>query len=181
VAIKIEDVTAILLAAGRAERFGSDKLRAEIDGVPIGVRSAATLRTLSFGRLLVVVGQSSLDYAGFEKVQVAPGQPLGASIAAGVVAAATTSCSACLIALADMPFVPPEHFAALLAAHAGGITASAVDGRPMVPAIFDRASFPALLKLERDEGARSLLGRATQVGVDERAMADIDAPSDLPN
>jgi CTP:molybdopterin cytidylyltransferase MocA len=42
----IKDVAIVLLAAGNARRFGADKLMADLDGMPLGVRAAAQMGQL---------------------------------------------------------------------------------------------------------------------------------------
>ncbi len=51
-------IAGLLLAAGGARRFGSQKLVARVDGVPI-VRRAASVIAEATDRLIVVVGSES--------------------------------------------------------------------------------------------------------------------------
>ena len=41
--MEAEQVAIIVLAAGHARRFGSDKLMADLEGAPMGVRAARNL------------------------------------------------------------------------------------------------------------------------------------------
>jgi molybdenum cofactor cytidylyltransferase len=123
-AIAAERVTAVLLAAGRGERFGGDKL------------------AFPFSAHIAVIGPSALDLAalGFDCRKAPPGAAMSASLKLGFAAAAQAGCDACLVALADMPLVPATHIAALLAAHDGPLTATLSDGMRMVPALIARSA-----------------------------------------
>ncbi|MGH9617743.1 MAG: hypothetical protein ACRD28_13465, partial [Acidobacteriaceae bacterium] len=62
------------------------------------------------------------------------------------------------------------------------IAASRYAGRGGVPAIFPRATFPALLELIGDQGARAMLqnsGVAIQLVEFPHGELDIDSPEDL--
>ena len=179
--IEIGRVAAILLAGGRATRFGDDKLAAMLDGVPLGLHAARTLADMPFAQRVVVTGATRLEvgHLDFDQVQVTSGTLMSGSVRAGVTAVQVSDCDACLIALADMPLVPEAHFAALLATHAGIITATALGGRRMVPAVFARSVFPRLLSLEGDRGAAPLLREGDAVAADPQWLVDIDTPADL--
>ena len=89
---------------------------------------------------------------------------------------------ACLIALADMPLVPPAHFKALAeAANAGpaSLVATNLAGRGRVPALFGRSHFDALQALEGDRGAAGFLRGASNVDCDPALLADFDRPEDF--
>src|SRR3546814_14966027 len=64
-----------------------------------------------------------------------------------------------------MPFVPIVHFQRLLAQYkgTGTLVASGVDGSRMPPALFGAEWFEMLQPLNGDQGARSLISRATLV------------------
>ncbi|MCA8888152.1 MAG: nucleotidyltransferase family protein [Parvularculaceae bacterium] len=183
---------AILLAAGRAQRFGGDKLDAVIDGCKVIERAARALAASSCGERISVVSAANRTHddlllsCGFSVV-VNPDAPSGmaSSIRAGVEMARQRGCSGVLIALADMPFVATPHFNRLFAigeAHAAGLSFSAAGDKRMAPAFFRDCWFGDLAALRGDEGARGILARApTSAGVRAAPamLRDIDLPQDL--
>lgn len=172
------NVTAILLAAGRASRFGADKLVQPLSGRPVVEHAATTLASIGFGRLLVLRrAGAAFDLPGFEDVIVPEAAPQSLSLRLGI--AAAKGAEAALVALADMPLVPAVHFAALLAAHDSGITATARDGLAMVPAVFAAERFADFTALDGDRGAQRLLADARLVEARPEWLADIDTPGDL--
>ncbi len=180
-AIESKRVVAILLAAGHSQRFGRDKLAEPFQGMPLAYHAARALASVDFATHIAVVGPTGVDFVqfGFDIVRPPQGALMSTSIAAGVRLAADAECDACLIALADMPWVPAEHFRALMHAHQGEITATSVAPLKMVPALFGRALFPALCRLRGDNGASGLLGTADAVSMSSSSAFDIDVPSDL--
>ncbi|MBS0475147.1 MAG: nucleotidyltransferase family protein [Proteobacteria bacterium] len=180
-------VCAVLLAAGRSQRFGpADKLLASIDGVPLVNHIARRLAGMGFGALIAVCCDARvsdlLAEAGFVVADnLAPQRGLSRSLALGI-AAVPERCAAALVCLADMPRVPTGHLMALLDAFdpaAAPIVASSRDGQPMPPALFARAQFAALAMQTGDHGARELLLGARLVAADATQLADIDRPADL--
>lgn len=180
-AIDSSRVSAILLAAGRSERFGGDKLSQPLAGWPLVHHAARTLSQIGFGERIAVVGSTDLDIArfGFRLVESGDNAPMSMSIKRGVTAALESDCDACLIALADMPLVPESHFRTLLDAHGGSITATVCDGVRTVPAVFSRDTFPLLNALTGDRGAVSLLSAASAVPAKAAWMQDVDTREDL--
>jgi molybdenum cofactor cytidylyltransferase len=179
-AIAAGRVTAVLLAAGRGERFGGDKLSVPFRGRPLGTHAGAMLAAIPFAAHLAVTGPSAVDLAGlgFDCRAAPPGAAMSVSLRLGVAAAAETACDACLIMLADMPLVPARHIHALLAAHDGMLTATLSDGTRMVPALIARAAFPLVATLTGDQGARGLLRDASGVAAPSAWLVDIDTPGD---
>ncbi|MDB5676398.1 MAG: nucleotidyltransferase family protein [Sphingomonas bacterium] len=179
-AIAIDRVTVVLLAAGRGERFGGDKLATPFRGRPLGEHAAAMLAALPFAAHIAVTGPSAVDLAalGFD-CRRAPGDaPMSVSLKLGIAAAAEGDCDACLIALADMPLVPAAHIRALLAAHDGALTATLSGDIRMVPALIARSAFPLIAALGGDQGARALLRDAPGVAAPPAWLVDIDTPGD---
>ena len=176
-------VAAILLAAGRSTRFGiADKLSESLNGLPLGLHAVRAMTPLPLIERFVVSGPTALQWPGFVVVENdAPEIGIARSIALGLSAAREKGADAVLIALADMPFVPTEHFRRLLACHNGphSITASAASSRRMPPALFGAKWFTALEQLSGDHGARALLDRAAIVETIPNALFDIDRPQDL--
>jgi len=180
-ALESKRVVAILLAGGRSERFGGDKLSAMFDGRPLAHHAARFLSSIEFAHRIVVMGTSAVDMSAFdfEIVRPSAGQSLSASIACGVRTAQAIDCDACLIALADMPLVPESHFRNLLRAFETDMIATQAGDRKMVPALFGRALFSRLCALEGDRGASIMLRAAPSVSLDPARVRDIDVPSDI--
>lgn len=168
----------VLLAAGRASRFGAPKLAADLCGVPVALHCAARLADVPAIERIVVCSSQTPDVPGFRRILLSPQHsPLSHSIATGI--AALGPVDGALMALADMPLVPRDHFAALLAAFAGQRVATLVDGRKMAPAIFPASDFALLQSLQGDQGAGALLKCAQAVALAPALAMDIDTPDDL--
>jgi molybdenum cofactor cytidylyltransferase len=173
---------AVLLAAGRASRFGSAKLTADLGGRALGSYAAETIAQLPLDCRVAVVVRDAPDLTalGFDRVALEPvDAPLSRSLALGVVQALEAKADRVLIALADMPFVPLVHFKALLANHDDAGIATSANGIAMPPAVFGPALLPALLKLQGDQGARTLLQNLPTIALAPELAIDIDRPSDL--
>ena len=155
---------ALLLAAGRGRRFGSDKLLHPVaGGIPLALAAARNLQAALPGALAVVNGENPelmalLEEAGL-RTTVCPhaAQGMGASLAWGV--AQTRNADGWLIALADMPWVRPDTILAVAGAVAGGldIAAPVFQGKRGHPVAFGREHGGELAGLAGDEGARHLL------------------------
>jgi molybdenum cofactor cytidylyltransferase len=176
-------VAAVLLAAGRSDRFtDGDKLAALLGDLPLGLHAARTLAALPLARHIVVTGPDGLAWPGFDVVlNERQDAGMASSIALGVTAARRASADAVLIALADMPFVSVEHLERLLARYRGPDTlAASSDGTGrMPPALFGSAWFDALEALSGDRRARAILEKADVVPADPAELHDIDRVEDL--
>ncbi len=189
-------VAGILLAAGRGSRFDpagarNKLLQALPDGQPVAAASARAMLA-AVQRVIAVVREEDAATAGLlrglgcEVVTCADAASgMAASLACGVRHAGDAG--GWLIALADMPFVRPATMAAL--AHevaqggAGAIAAPVLEGRRGNPVAFGRAHLQALLALQGDQGARTILKNnpVNALTVDDPGiLQDIDTPSDIP-
>lgn len=184
-------IVGVLLAAGAGVRFGGGKLLAPLlEGTPVGVLSARTLRD-AVDRTLAVVrpGEAELtrllEAEGIE-VRPFPGaaEGMGSSLAFGV--AAAPEADGWLVALADMPFVRPATAAAVAGLLRCGafVAAPARAGRRGHPVGFARGLLSELTSLRGDRGAREILARhadrITLLDVDDDGiLLDIDDFSDL--
>lgn len=180
--VRLSEIAVILLAAGRGERFGANKLRAELDGRPIAYHAPSRLATLPFGQRIAVVGAGTPDLSilGFSEVQLTPvDAPMSHSIALGVMRASDLGSSAVMIVLADMPLVPEAHFRALAENFDGDRIATLAGDTVMPPAIIAAAHFPYLLALEGDRGAGRLLTNSPAVRLAPDLAIDIDRAEDL--
>jgi molybdenum cofactor cytidylyltransferase len=185
------NVVGLLLAAGAATRFGSDKLSHSLPhGVPIAVQAARHL-VPAVSRVVAVVRPGSAQLArdlSLEGCEVAvcenAAEGMGASLACAARAAGVAD--GYLIALADMPFVRPSSVAAVREALAGGapLAAPYFRARRGHPVGLAGSFFEQLLTLQGDEGARQLLAanqhRLVKIPVgDPGVIRDIDTPADL--
>lgn len=186
--IEASEVAVLLLAAGRSERFGRDKLLAKLEGVPVLLHTATRLAALETGWRVAVCRENSplvedLTALGFDVIiNRDPSRGLSSSLALAAARAEAVGAGAALVALGDMPFVSLGHFSALLSTFdpaAAPIAASDRHGVAMPPAIFGREYFAALREATGDRGARDLLVDATRVAADPAELADIDRPEDM--
>jgi molybdenum cofactor cytidylyltransferase len=174
-------IALILLAAGRSERFGSDKLTASFRGRPLWEWAAQSAENAGFESLYLVIGEHS-GITPRDRWQPVLNHDaergLGTSIAAGVTAAAHHQ--RVVIALADMPLMEPAHLR-LLGQETGTIFTRQPDGNPGSPAAFGHEHFARLRTLDEDRGARSLsLPKALVIEPSTCGMlVDIDTPSDI--
>jgi molybdenum cofactor cytidylyltransferase len=185
------NIVGLLLAAGSATRFGSDKLSHRLPhGVPIALQAARHLRAVvqdvfavvkpGTGDLIPVLEKEGCRVVVCE--QAADG--MGASLACAVRAAGPVQ--GYLVALADMPFVRTSSIAAVRDALLAGAPLAAPywrarRGHPVgISGIF----FEQLIASGGDEGARCILeanhDRLKKVPVgDPGVIRDIDTPEDL--
>jgi molybdenum cofactor cytidylyltransferase len=184
-------VVALLLAAGSATRFGSDKLLHSLPhSVPIAVQSARHLKT-EVDRVLAVLrpGSSELEKLfkkeGVETVVCERADDgMGASLACAV--RACGNADAYLVALADMPFIRPSSIEAVRDALVGGasLVAPYFHSRRGHPVGIAGAFRKEMEQLTGDEGAKKLLAehkdKLVKIPVgDPGVIRDIDTPSDL--
>lgn len=172
----------MVLAAGRAERFGSDKLLHPLAGRPLGQHIATTLAEMPFAARLAVCPVASPRrelFAGFEIIENPhPERGMGASLALGAARALALDGDALLVCLADMPCVTREHLLALLGVD-GPVAATESSGTRSPPALFSREMLPHLATLAGDEGARSLIRTAATVAAPPGMVRDFDTPADF--
>jgi CTP:molybdopterin cytidylyltransferase MocA/NifU-like protein involved in Fe-S cluster formation len=184
-------VAAIVLAAGRARRFGAQKLLAPY-GTSTVVRTVVdTVRAAGVDYVVVVGGP------GGEAVRAAvggspvvwaenaePDRGLSSSVATGV-AAMPPNVGAALMVLGDQPTVSVRVVAQVVTAWregGGPVVAPRYRGLRGNPVLFDSTMFGALGALEGEHGARDLIasdpGRVMMVDVAEPPPMDIDTPAD---
>ncbi|HEY5900076.1 MAG TPA: nucleotidyltransferase family protein [Burkholderiales bacterium] len=182
-------IVGLLLAAGSASRFGSDKLAHALPhGVPIAVQSARHLKA-ELAEVIVVLRDASnaslFEDEGCKAVVCETAtEGMGASLACG--ARAAGRCDGYIVALADMPFVRPSTIAAVRKALEEGaaLVAPYFRARRGHPVGFGGGFHDELVALRGDEGARRVLAaneaRLVKIPVgDPGVIRDIDTPGDL--
>ena len=185
------NIVGLLLAAGSATRFGSDKLLHRLPhGVPIAVQAARHLHSV-IPVIHAVVKPGTDDLAHQLKnegcrvvVCGRAAEGMGASLACGARAAGRVD--GYLVALADMPFVRTASIAAVRDALAAGAPLAAPYWRAKRghPVGISGVFFERLIASAGDEGAKDLLrenaDRLQKVPVgDPGVIRDIDTPGDL--
>lgn len=180
-------IAAVVLAAGAATRFGSDKLLHLYRGKALAAHIADTLLALPLSHRLAVCPAGDAARAvvftrrGFEVVaNDDPSRGMGSSLALGASRAIELGADRLLVCLADMPHVTAAHLRALIAAGAtSDVAATESNGTRSPPALFAAALLPALARLSGDRGARELLRQATVIEVSADLVRDFDQPGDF--
>lgn len=180
-------VGAIVLAAGLSRRMGAAKLALSVDGVPMLARTLATVEAAGLPFLVVTGGHAeAIRAVAGNRPTVhaeAHAEGLAESLKAGL-AAAPADWVAAIVVLGDMPFVKPDtlrHLAEALAEGAPAVVPVQA-GKRGNPAGFACSSWPRLMALTGDQGARQILD---SLGVREIPVADpgihrdLDVPADL--
>ncbi len=197
--VRLDGLEAIVLAGGAGSRFGGDKLIAPwrggvlIDGA-LRAAFAAPVRTVT-----VVTGANDrvadIAHAFAERAGEhsrlnlvhCPDYAEGMSrtLRAGI-AALPSDASGAFVFLGDMPLIPPAILPALAAKLQGGASAAApfYKGQRGHPVLFSRDTFPALLSLGGDQGAREVLqSLGAKLGLvatlEAGVVVDIDTRGDL--
>lgn len=177
------NLAAVVLAAGSARRFGSDKLSASFAGEPL-VRHAIRAALAAPADRVIVIAHPALELDGCPAVDVVrlASDALSDSLRAGVAAAGEVD--GLFVFLGDMPLVPHD-VAARLAEHIGTAYAAMPRhaGKPGHPVLLSRAAFADVAALEGDAGLGKLLRSRDDVVFDEcpnpLIHADVDRPEDL--
>lgn len=177
---------ALVLAAGSATRFGSDKLGALLDGEPLLAHAIRAARAAPVERVVVVArpGLAIGTWDGAPPVEAIrlASTALSDSLKAGI--AALAGFDGAFVFLGDMPRVPHGQAARLAAIIGTNVAAMPrFAGRPGHPVLLSAALFPALAALSGDEGAGKLLRSRPDVAFDDTTdpaiHLDVDRPDDL--
>jgi molybdenum cofactor cytidylyltransferase len=190
-------VAAIVLAAGRASRMGSNKLLAELDGAPIVRRTVEAVLASRARPVVVVTGHEAdavrgalagLDVTFVHNPSYAEG--MSTSLRAGIAAAGAVD--AALVCLGDMPRLTARAIDAVIAAHRDDetndpsetIVVPTFDRKRGNPVLWPRRYFAEIAALTGDVGARALIDRHAEhvafVPLDDPAiLIDVDTPAAL--
>lgn len=188
---------AVVLAAGAASRFGSNKLLAPLDGRPVLQHTLDAVAAADMEDVVVVLGteadavEAAIQWHGERRVRNdRPQDGLSSSLRVGLDAAVEVpDADAVLVVLGDQPALRPGVVRAVLTVAESPAAATALFVRPRYPA--DPAPNPVLVRrsgwalaagLEGDWGLAHLMAgqpdRVLEVPV-EGSNPDIDTPADL--
>jgi len=185
-------LAAVVLAAGRSERFGADKRLAQRHGRPLIEWALEALAGFDFAQKIAVVrdaddpaGDILRHYDATPVVNARAAEGMGASLACGI--AALGEVDGAFIVLADMPDIPPGLYGEMAMGFAKGdadIVVPRHDGQAGHPVLFGAACFTELKALTGDRGGRGLIDPAryrvawldsAHIGI----LRDVDRPKDL--
>jgi len=187
-------VGAVLLAAGQARRMGAGgphKLLAEFEGMPLVRRSAQMLLAADIASVVAVTGHrreevedalSGLNLVLRFNPDYATG--MASSLVSGFSTSEAASREGILVMLADMPAVTSRQVDMLVTRfrETGGraIIRSVFEGKRGNPIILPRDTYPAVLRLEGDIGARAIIENSglpvIDVEIGPAAHIDVDTP-----
>jgi molybdenum cofactor cytidylyltransferase len=188
-----EPVAGVILAAGRAARYGQPKLLLTWRGEPLVRQVAKKALQAGLSPVVVVTGAmrdavqaatQDLDVIQVYNPDWEQGQSTSVKAGLGTLPVET---GGAVFLLADMPQVSVELIRALVKEHAQTLhplVAPRVAGQRANPVLFDRSAFPALFDLQGDWGGRVLFNAPDRFPVawvpwdDPAVLLDVDTPED---
>ena len=158
-------IPAVILAGGSASRFGSNKLLAELNGLPLVLHTALRLQEDGGFNLLAVTCHDAVRDLFAQRgiaclLTETCRQGLSGSVRAGVSAMREKGAEEILFFAGDQPFLKAETLHAFYEAwqrSGKGLGSCLAEGSPTNPAIFTRQYFSSLCSLEGDRGGRKIL------------------------
>ena len=177
----------VVLAAGNARRFGSNKLNAQVEGVSLIRRALdavpgglATVVVSQYPDILALAGEYGFDALLNDRPELG----LSRSVRLGL--AHLTDCDGVLFLVSDQPRLKRdsvEALAALWAQNPEKIAAMAHNGVRGNPCLFPARLFPELLALTGDLGGSAVIRHHEDdlilLETDAPELADVDTPAAL--
>jgi molybdenum cofactor cytidylyltransferase len=189
-----ERVGAVVLAAGSSSRMGVPKQTLEFRGQTMLRRAALAALGAGCRPVVVVTGahaeQSRGELRGLDVLEVVNAlweTGMASSVRAGVegLVGADAEVGAAVLMLCDQPHVNAEVISELVAVYRATrrpVVASAYGGSFGVPALFDRALFAELARLEGAAGAKQIIKRHAAEAhflPFRGGEVDVDTPNDF--
>jgi molybdenum cofactor cytidylyltransferase len=187
-------IAAILLAAGKSARMGTNKMLSDFKGTPMVRATATQILKSAVDELVVVTGNQQADVsaalAGLKLRTVYNehfAEGLSTSLRCGIEAVADTV-DAVIVCLGDMPLIEPQLVDRLIAAfnptEYRTIIVPTHMGQFGNPVLWGREHFVKLMALEGDRGARSLIEKLKSEAVEiestsDAILRDADTPEQL--
>jgi CTP:molybdopterin cytidylyltransferase MocA len=187
-------VAAVILAAGASRRLGQPKQLLMYRGETLLQRAIRLAQEAGAMPVLAVVGanaeavKASVPSSATAVLNEDWDQGIASSIHAGLREAGVVApeASGVLLMGCDQPRLTADHLRLQIETfgeqNEAAIVASTYAGVSGIPAVFPRQTFPDLLALRGDKGARALIARATCPVVMiqfDGGEVDIDSPEDL--
>ena len=184
-----DKIGCLLMAAGNASRFQSNKLLAQFRGKPLVLWALERIDPARFSQVTVVTQYPEIctmaEEFGFPWLKN-DHPDWGAAYTIRLGTEAMAQCDAILYLVADQPLLDAAAIAKILETWQetpDRIVAPAHDGRTGNPCIFPREFFPELCQLQGDVGGKCVikahLDRLLTVEVAPDALFDCDTPEAL--
>lgn len=188
----VKALCCIVLAAGNSSRYGSPKILAPVDGIPMLRRAVVAALEAETTPLVITGAYPQQAAAALEGLRVeclhneAWAEGMGASIGHAFthLRQCTQTVSAALVMPTDQVLIGPAQLGRLIAAHREqpeSIIAAQYAGALGIPCVFPASDFTELSGLQGAQGARALLtrhaSRVQPIAMPE-AETDIDTPID---
>lgn len=199
-----EPIAGIILAAGKASRYGEPKQLLDYHGQPFVRTVAETALKAGLWPVVVVTGASAesvgaavadLPVKIIHNAEWESGQ--GSSIRVGILECGSSASAGvevelphskkvggAVFLLADQPQVSVEVIRALVERHSQdlpAVLAPYVFDQRANPVLFAQVTFPDLLNLTGDQGGRAIFGKFSPRYLnwyDKRLLLDVDTPAD---
>lgn len=179
----------LVMAAGNARRFASNKLAAEFDGKSLILRTLEAIPQALFAQITVVSQYPEIAAKaaafGFDYVEN-PHPDWGISHTILLGTAAMRRCDAILYLVSDQPLLSSNSVAQVVAAwqkHPACIVGAGHNGKRGNPCIFPQEFFPELMRLQEDHGGNQVIrahpDRLLLVEIPEQELTDVDTPKAL--
>lgn len=179
----------IVMAAGNARRFGSNKLDARVEGKTLLRRALEAVPAACFDRVVVVTqypqGMDLAREMGFLPVEN-PRPDLGLSHTIALGMAHMQDMDGVMFQVSDQPLLRRDSVERLVAAfcrHPDRLAALAHDGVRGNPCLFPASLFPELTALEGDHGGSAVIRRHPDllllVEAPPQELTDVDTPQAL--
>lgn len=191
--VEMGRVIALVMAAGKSRRFGSDKRQVRlIDGQTL-LQNTLALAQGNFSETWVVIGATDqpeqLRIPAKVGVIQAPPEDIGLGTSLGAafreLLALNPEAKAAAVMLADMPWVSVATCQRLIqASHSNHIVRPKFNSRVGHPVVFGRSFWPQLAELKGEEGAREVIYANSEacdvIELDDPGIHwDVDVPADL--
>ena len=188
------NIACLLTAAGSSSRFGADKLRLPVDGMPMGVRAVEVLFEVPFALRVLVTSvdkgylMEAAKERGFDIVlNIDPSRGMSSSVRLGTEHILRSGAyDGILYAVADQPNLRAATVKMLTEAFAAApacIWAPKAGGKRGNPVIFPAALFQELTAVTGDRGGRQVIAAHPEllrtVYVDATELKDIDTKEDM--
>ncbi|MEJ6010841.1 nucleotidyltransferase family protein [Novosphingobium aquae] len=175
------DIMIALLGAGRASRFGADKLSQSCAGKPLGQWALEAAQAMELP-LVWIAGDAAPDFVTCEVVRNSrASEGMSTSVICAARAARRRGARRVLFMLADMPLVTSDLLRRLIeAGEAAGCRYP--EGYAGVPALIPVRALENRVRLERDQGAGAILRSIDGLALldcSDSELFDVDTPQAL--